>query len=172
MSVRLPILLASASLLAACASNNPAMTRTYDPNASGYVCLLKPFSRSADGSVTKADVRAGIQTGFAAADTNHDGVLGYDEVAALNQANASSCDQTSWNIYDSSGQMRIEQYGARYLTAFEDSDVDLDGIATPQEIMTAKRKPPKPKKKASEPQSEPSRSPSSNPGNPTGAPSY
>jgi hypothetical protein len=159
MNVRLPVVLSAACLVAACASSNPALTRTYNANDSATVCLIGPFSRAADGSVTKADVRDGIQRGFAGADTNRDGVLDFDEVGALNTASASSCDQTSWIIRDPSG-MRIEQYGARYLTAFADADVNLDGVATREEIITAKRASIKVKRKApSEPQGEQTRSP-------------
>lgn len=161
---RLLLPLAAALLLTGCASNDPALKRTYDAKSSPTVCLIGAFSQSTDGSVAKADVRNGIQAGFAAADINHDGVLDFEEVSALNNAHASSCDQTSWIVRDPTG-MRIEQYGARYLTAFEDADVNLDGVATREEILTAKRRPPKVKKKqAPEPESQPTQSPMTNQG--------
>lgn len=166
MTIRSLSTLAVALLATACASKDPALRRTYDPNTSPTVCLLSGFSRSSDGSVTKADVKRGIEAGFAAADANHDGVLDFEEVGALNTANASSCDQTSWIIRDPSG-MRIEQYGARYLTAYEDADINVDGVATREEIVSARRRPPKAKRKPAEEQQqapEPTQSPMGNPG--------
>lgn len=166
MNIRSLSPLAVALLATACASKDPALRRTYDPSASPTVCLIGAFSKTSDGSVTKADVKQGIEAGFAAADANHDGILDFEEVAALNTAHASSCDQTSWIIRDPSG-MRIEQYGARYLTAYEDADINMDGVATRDEILMAKRRPPKVKRKPAEEQQqapEPTQSPMGNPG--------
>jgi len=161
MSVRLPVLLLAAIPLAACASQGPGqVARTYDPASNPAACLLKPFSRSADGSVVKADMEAGINAGFAAADLNHDGGLDYQELNALNTAHAASCDQTNWINYDPSGRMGVDQYGARYRTAFEQSDTNMDGIATGEEITMSKRQPPKVKRKApADEPSEPQQSP-------------
>ena len=48
-------------------------------------CSLK-YDANHDGTLTRAELEAGLKADFDAADTNHDGRLDIDEVRAVNQA--------------------------------------------------------------------------------------
>lgn len=116
------------------------------PTTSGAMCLLQPFVTNADGSLTKAQLDAGVTARFKAADMNGNGNLEFAELDAVNTARARTCDQTSLVDWSGKGQVRMADFGARYYTAFEMSDIDGNGVATHDEILYAKPKPPKQKK--------------------------
>ena len=99
-------------------------------------CLLSPFIRNADGSIDYAQMQAGIDASFAAADLNRDGRLTYDEIAIVNQQRQGTCDQTSLVSWDGTGTIGRQEYGSRYETAFIAADRDLDGVATSFELDT------------------------------------
>lgn len=122
------------------------------------ICMLSPFSRSADGTVSKADMEAGIRAGFAAADTNGDGRLNYDEMAVLNESRATSCDITPFRDWSGTGLVGLDDYATRYRSAFTQVDLNADGFATLDEIARYRRDTPKKKVKA--PPSEQSPQPS------------
>ena len=138
-------LAALAVALAACGGRGAGGPMRVEPQRadSSGTCLLGPFIRRPDGSLTKADMDAGIKAGFAAADLNADGSLDSGEITRLNDAKSGTCDVTPFISWDSSGRITPEAYGARYVTAFEQADVDVDGVVTAGELQHSFRKPPK-----------------------------
>ena len=137
----------TAASLAACGGGGH---RPPGPGASGAdasgVCLLGAFSRQADGSVSRADLDAGIKAGFAQADANGDGALDFGETARLNDAKTGTCDVTPFIDWSGTGLIGLDNYGARYLTAFDQADVNEDGVVTVVEMQTSVRKPPRPRR--------------------------
>lgn len=99
-------------------------------------CLLGPFITNADGSITYAQMQAGIDASFAAADLDGDGRLTYEEISRVNQQRQGTCDQTSLVSWDGTGVIRRQEYGSRYETAFIAADRDRDGLATAYELAT------------------------------------
>lgn len=137
MILRTTCLIAVASTLAACGGTKMtqlAVTQEQRAANSPSLCLLSPWVTAADGSITAAQMEAGIDASFAAADTNSDGKLTYDEINAWNQAKQGSCDSTSLVSWDGTGTIRRDEYGARYQTAFVSADRNGDGIATADEL--------------------------------------
>lgn len=147
------LVIAASCALAACASRG--QTATYDPKTSASVCLLSPFSRDGSGSVSRADMEAGIRAGFAAADGDGNGYLDADELGRLNAARASSCDTTSLIDWSGTGRLGLDAYAARYRTAFDQADVNADSVATAEEIVSSRRAAPKAKRKPSEQEVQP-----------------
>ncbi|BCW88242.1 hypothetical protein sos41_13800 [Alphaproteobacteria bacterium SO-S41] len=139
-------LAALAVALAACGSGGaggPMRVEAQRADSSG-TCLLGPFIRRPDGSLTKADMDAGIRAGFLAADLNADGSLDSGEITRLNDAKSGTCDVTPFISWDTSGRITPDAYGARYVTAFDQADVNADGIVTAEELQHTFRKPKKP----------------------------
>ena len=137
------VLAGAAIALAGCATQSNAIPV---PTTSSTLCLLSPFSRSADGSVTRTDMEAAVAAAFAAADTNANGNLEFSEMARINAARAGGCDQTELRDWSGAGRVGIDDYAARYRTAFDMADVNEDGFATRDEMLYAKPKPPRPKR--------------------------
>ncbi len=137
MILRTACLITLASILAACGGTKMTKLQvTPEQRAanSPSLCLLGPWVTGTDGSITVAQMQAGIDASFKAADVNGDGKLTYDEINAVNQARQGSCDSSSLVAWDGTGTIRREEYGARYETAFVSADRDGDGIATAFEL--------------------------------------
>lgn len=129
----------AAASAAGCSTNPYAVA----PTTSGAMCVLKPFITNPDGSLTREQMQAGVSSGFRAADVNGNGNLEYSELISLNEARAQTCDQTPLTDWSGTGKVGAKEYGARYVTNFNEADTDKDGIATYNEILFAERKPPK-----------------------------
>ena len=144
------ILIVTAAGLGACSTAGQATgTAGYNATTSNpAICMLSPFSRSADGTVSKADMEAGIRAGFASADTSADGRLNYDEMAVLNESRATSCDITPFRDWSGTGLVGMDDYATRYRSAFEQVDLNKDGFATLDELARYRRDTPKKKVKA------------------------
>lgn len=106
--------------------------------ADAVSCRIKPYA-GPDGAVTRAALDEGLRKEFAAADTNGDGVLQKDEIAALNAARAGGCDGEPVIDWDGAGRMSYAAFAARIFTLFDRIDVDSDGIASAEEVQNAGR---------------------------------
>ena len=89
-----------------------------------------------DGKVTRAAMEAGLKADFAAADTNHDGVLDLDEVRAVNQKRwsedqAAASPLVDWN-HD--GVVDYDEFAATARSLFDQLDTNGDGVLTPAEL--------------------------------------
>ena len=109
-------------------------------------CLLGPFVRRTDGSLTRDDMTAGVDAAFRAADTDGDGVLGSSETARLNDAKTGTCDVSPFISWNATGTITRDDFGARYITAFDQADVNADNVVTAEELAHSFRKPPRPKR--------------------------
>ena len=77
-ALRNALAILAVGLLAGCSSHRESSEGPGDPNrdvAPQAMALLR-FGVDEDGSLTRAKVVAGLKKEFAAADANHDGVLG------------------------------------------------------------------------------------------------
>ena len=135
-----------AILLAGCASHRPPPD---GPDGPGHreeewhppVGILLHFDANHDGSITRAEMEAGLKADFAAADTNHDGVLEPDEVAAVNQqrwredASATS-PLVDWN-HD--GVVDFNEFANTARSLFDQLDIDGNGVLSPKELHPERR---------------------------------
>jgi len=130
---------AAALLLAGCASHRHA------PRGDGAareqewhspVGMLLHYDANHDGSVTRAEMEAGLKADFAAADTNHDGVLEPDEARAVNEQRwnedkAALSPLVDWN-HD--GVVDFEEFAATPRALFDQLDLDGNGVLSPAEL--------------------------------------
>ena len=144
---------AAAVLLAGCASHRP--TRG-GPDGPGHreedwhppVGMLLRYDANHDGSITRAEMEAGLKADFAAADTDHDGVLEPNEVAVVNQqrwredASATS-PLVDWN-HD--GVVDFEEFAGTARSLFAELDIDGNGVLSPKELHPGRPDESKPNK--------------------------
>ena len=125
-------------LLAGCSSHGSSD----DPNrdvALQALPLLR-FGPDETGSLTRAKVVAVLKAEFAAADSNHDGVLESDEVAAVNEQRwKRDGEKTSLLIdWNRDGVVDFKEFATTDLSLFEQFDANGDGILTAQEFTGKK----------------------------------
>lgn len=124
-----------------------------DPNAGGAMRPGKPggpdsgarysplkylvrYVVKPDGSLTRADLIAGLKRDFEAADLNHNGKLEPNEFRPINQqrwqeAGAAASPLTDWN---EDGFIDLSEYSAMALSLFDLVDADHDGVLTAKEL--------------------------------------
>ncbi|HEY1710618.1 MAG TPA: hypothetical protein VGG10_20285 [Rhizomicrobium sp.] len=97
--------------------------------------MLK-YDANKDGSVTRAELDAGLRAEFAAADTNHDGVLDPDEVRAVNAARLQAEGTAASPLIDwnQDGHVDFEEFAAGPRTLFSQLDRNGDGVLSPDEL--------------------------------------
>ncbi len=166
MLLRAAAFLAAAAALAACAGEKP-LTYKQQQAASTANCILGPYVVNADGSLTWAQLQAGIDASFKAADLDGDGFLTSSEIARVNESRTGTCDSSS--LIDWSGTGRIDRtaYAARYETTFGFADRERDGVVTSVEMATAPSSVSTPEKPKKRPESQPV-DPNNMPGMPNG----
>jgi hypothetical protein len=125
-------------LLAGCSSHGSSV----DPNrdAAPQALPLLRFGPDEDGSLTRAKVVAVLKAEFAAADSNHDGMLDSDEVRAVNERRwQRDGDKASplvdWNR---DGVVDFKEFATTDLSLFEQFDANGDGVLTAQEFTGKK----------------------------------
>ena len=127
-------------LLAGCSSHGSSD----DPNrdvATQALPLLR-FGVDEHGSLTRAKVVAGLRREFAAADTNHDGVLESDEVAAVNEQRWKRDGERASLLMDWNRDSAVDfrEFATTDLSLFEQFDADGDGVLTARELTGKRRK--------------------------------
>ncbi|MGB8600638.1 MAG: hypothetical protein WCD42_00400 [Rhizomicrobium sp.] len=149
LALALPLSLA----LGGCSSSGPAPTEShgmsYDDEAAeaassqstaldkfSPVQTLLRFDANHDGKITRAELENGLKAEYAAADTNHDGVLELEEYRAVNdqrwkQFGAAATPLADWN---GDGVVDFSEFSGGPRTLFEQIDANADGILTPQEL--------------------------------------
>ena len=138
--------IAAAVLLAGCGSHRPGPEGGPDgPGGPGGrheeewhapVQILLRFDANHDGSVTRAEMEAGLKADFAEADTNHDGVLEPDEVRAGNDKRWSEDASASSPLVDwnHDGVVDFDEFAATARSLFDQMDTDGNGVLTPKEL--------------------------------------
>lgn len=126
----------AAIVLASCAGPKP-LTYKQQQTASSANCLLGPFVRNADGSLTWDELQAGIDSLFKASDLDGNGYLTGEEIARINAARTGSCDSSSLIDWSGTGRIDRDTFAARYETTFGFADRERDGRVTAIEMATA-----------------------------------
>ena len=125
-------------LLAGCSSHGSSD----DPNrnAAPQALPLLRFGPDENGSLTRAKVVAGLKEEFAAADSNHDGVLESDEVAAINERRWQRDGEKASPLVDwnRDGVVDFKEFAAIDLSLFDQFDANGNGVLTVQEFTGKK----------------------------------
>jgi Ca2+-binding EF-hand superfamily protein len=127
-----------AGLLAGCSSQSSSV----DPNrdASPQALPLLRFGPDEDGLLARAKVVAVLKAEFAAADSNHDGVLDSDEVRAVNEQRWQKDGQKASLLMDwnRDGVVDFKEFATTDLSLFEQFDANGNGVLTAQEFTGKK----------------------------------
>ena len=128
-----------AVLLASCGSlfGGPHRPREgTDQDFHPPVDILLAYDANHDGSVTRAEMEAGLRADFARVDTNHDGVLEKDEVRAVNESrwNADASTASPLVDWNHDGVVDFDEFAATARSLFVQLDTDGDGVLTPSEL--------------------------------------
>ena len=122
--------------LAACGDDEPRMPPGMRGEEwHGPIEILRRYA-GPDGRLTRQQLEEGLHRDFAAADSNHDGVLQPDEMRAVNQARWKE-DQSAvsplqdWN---GDGVIDFNEFAATARALFRDADRDGNGVLTPDEL--------------------------------------
>jgi uncharacterized membrane protein YgcG len=131
---------AAAVLLAGCAGHRPGPEGgpggRHEEEWHAPVQILLRFDANHDDSVTRGEMEAGLKAEFAAADTNHDGVLELDEVRAVNDKRWSEDASASSPLVDwnHDGVVDFDEFAATARSLFAQMDVDGNGVLSPKEL--------------------------------------
>ncbi len=137
---------ASIALLAACSDDGPKPEPRERPVPfHPGVELLERYDANHDGTVTRAEMEAGLKAEFAAADKNHDGRLDEDETRAVNEARWAEGLSTTSTLVDwnHDGYVDFQEFANTARSLFDELDKNGDGQLTPKELHPEKQKPEK-----------------------------
>ncbi len=127
--------------LASCASEpqhhrwNPNGTPR-DENWHSPAGSLMRYDADHDGTLTRAELEAGLHKDFDAFDTKHTGCLSSDQVIAINQARQSEDQAAASPLIDwkQNGCVDFDEFAATARSLFEQLDKNSDGKLTPDEV--------------------------------------
>ena len=127
--------LAACAALSACAGRH-RMAGEHEQDFHPPIEILLRYDANHDGTVTRAEMEAGLRADFAAADTNHDGHLDEDETRAVNQKRWSENASTASPLVDwnHDGVVDFDEFAATARSLFDEMDKDGDGKLTPKEL--------------------------------------
>ena len=139
--------LAGLFVLAACSSapREPKGTPRWSPNKEaprdenfngGPNALLRKYDANHDGTLTKAELIAGLKAEFDSYDTAHNGCLKEDQVAAINAARIAVDQSTATPLQDwnQDGCVDYREFSNTIYSLFDSIDRNGDGKITPQEF--------------------------------------
>jgi Ca2+-binding EF-hand superfamily protein len=138
MKLRLPILLLACCALSACASGHhrriPENERPKEWHPSRD--LLTKYDANHDGTLTKAELEAGLKAEFNAADVDHNGCLKPDEAAAINEKRIEEQGSTSTPLIDwnQDGCIDFNEFAGTARSLFTQMDRNEDGKLEPKEL--------------------------------------
>ncbi len=137
------VLSAGVALLASCADDGPppdrpAPAKPFHP----AVELLERYDTNHDGTVTRAEMEAGLKAEFDAADKKHNGCLDPDETDAVNEARWAEGLSTTSTIVDwnHDGCVDFKEFANTARSLFDELDKNGDGKLTPEELHGKKPK--------------------------------
>jgi EF hand len=106
------------------------------PNA-----MLLKYDANHDGTLTKAELIAGLKAEFDAYDTAHTGCLKPDQVAAINAARIAADQATATPLqdWDQDGCVDLREFSDAAYSLFDQLDKNGDGKITPQEFDPSKK---------------------------------
>jgi len=137
---RLLLAIAILSLLAACSTPrrphwSPFETPRSEEWHSGRM-QIENYDMDSDGVVTRAELESGLRQYFMQADTNRDGKLDPDEVAAANQRRIKQDGTAAIPLIDwnHDGYVDFNEFASGVRSQFEQMDLDGDGRVTIDEF--------------------------------------
>jgi EF hand len=100
------------------------------------VDMLLKYDTNHDGSVTRAEMEAGLRADFAKADYKHLGCLDKDEVRAVNEQRWEEDKSTTSPLVDfeQRGCIDFNEFAATARSLFDQLDTNGDGVLTPAEL--------------------------------------
>jgi hypothetical protein len=132
--------------LAACSNSRPPpepsrFTTGYRPPRDenyhgGPNALILKYDANHDGSVTKAEMEAGLRADFDKYDTAHTGCLTPAQVAAINAERIAADQAAASPLQDfrQDGCVDFQEFAAAPRSVFDTLDKNGDGTVTPQEF--------------------------------------
>lgn len=135
------VILAAAMALAACSSEpehhrwNPNGTPRNEDWHSPIGSLMK-YDANQDGTLTRAELEAGLHKDFDALDTSHTGCLSSDQVTTINEARLKTDDAAASPLIDwkNKGCVDFDEFATTAHSLFEQTDLNGDGQITPEEL--------------------------------------
>ncbi len=117
-------------------SMQSGMQNSRNTDRAAQAVLLGAYDTNKDGSLSRAELEAGLKKDFDAVDKNHDGKLSAEEVREENDRRwklygPQSSPLIDWN-HD--GYVDFDEFATASRTLFEQLDTDHNGILTPQEM--------------------------------------
>ena len=138
-------------MLAACGGGQrqppPWMRPAENPRDENYhggnAAMLLKFDANHDGTVTRAELIAGLKADFAAHDSHRNGCLDADQAAQINQERVEADQSTATPVMDwnQDGCIDYTEYSAVPYSLFDQLDADHDGKLTPRELQRAGARP-------------------------------
>lgn len=100
------------------------------------VNMLLKYDANHDGSITRAEMEAGLKADFAKADYKHKGCLDEDETEAVNEERFREDKSAATPLVDFSqnGCISFDEFADAPRSLFDQLDTDNNGILTPKEI--------------------------------------
>jgi Ca2+-binding EF-hand superfamily protein len=131
----IPILLGSAALLlCACADDH----HRKPPEAPWHPAsaMLTKYVANKDGSLTRAQLEAGLHADFATADKNHTGCLDTDETRSINEQRLAEDQSVASPLVDLTGRgcIDFDQFANTPRSLFQAMDRDGNGVLTTKEL--------------------------------------
>ena len=126
-----------ALLPAACSGDrSPPDPREHQAPFHPPIEIVKRYDADRDGTLTRAELEAGLKADFAAADTNHDGKLDEDETRAVNEQRWSEGLSTTSTLVDwnHDGVVDFNEFAGTARSLFEELDKNGDGKLTAREM--------------------------------------
>jgi hypothetical protein len=104
--------------------------------------MLLPYA-APDGTLTRAQMEAGLHRDFEKADVNHNGCLDDKEVRAINQQRWTQDASTASPLIDfkQNGCFDFDEYAATARSLFDQLDRDGTGKLTAQQLKPGSKKP-------------------------------
>ncbi len=104
--------------------------------------MLVKYDANHDGTLTRAELEAGLKSEFDSYDKNHSGCLDADEVRVINEQRTKSDESAASPLIDwgNTGCLGINEYSATARSLFEQLDHNGDGQLEPDELHPKKRR--------------------------------
>jgi hypothetical protein len=128
--------------LAACSGDGPKPEPREQPKPfHPPVEILEHYDANHDGTVTRAEMEAGLKAEFDAADKKHTGCLDPDETEAVNEQRWSEGLSTTSTIVDwnHDGCVDFKEFANTARSLFDELDRNGDGQLTPDELHPGKK---------------------------------
>jgi hypothetical protein len=109
----------------------------------GNAGMILKYDADHDGTLTRAELIAGLKAEFASHDTHHNGCLDADQAAEINQARVDADQSVATPVVDwnQDGCIDYTEFSAAPYSLFDQLDLDHDGKLTPKELERAGAKP-------------------------------